>query len=122
MNQANMAGDRLQKLEAEQRLKAALERLVKGAAHQIEHLAGDLEGGVKASVESITSSVVGGMKEVKAELNVAEAIRRQPLSWVLGAAAAGATLRLLAASTLRPQLALLAGEIGLMVLNKTKNR
>lgn len=120
MNQMDVTLDQEKKIAAEQKLRMALDRLVKVAAHQIGHFADDLEGGVKASVESITASVVSGVREVKAELNVAESIRQQPLQWVAGAAAAGAALRLLAGSGRQQQWLIIAGELALMLLQKQR--
>lgn len=83
-----------QQSEAEQKLKSALDGLAKSTTQQLGTLVEGVEGEVKEAIENVTQTMVHGVRDLKAELNVANSIRRQPWNWVMGAAAAGAAAAL----------------------------
>lgn len=106
-----------QQREAELKLKSALDGLAKGTAQQLGHLVESVEGDVKGAIENLTGTMVDGIRDLKAELDVAEAVRRNPWGWVAGAAAAGAAAALIIRNQPRRlNWFILAAEVGMTVM------
>lgn len=76
---------------AEERLQAALQKFADVAKGQVQQVVSDVTHDLSSSVETLSQSAVKGLRQIKQELNVAEAVRAHPWRWVGGAALAGAT-------------------------------
>lgn len=100
--------------EAQKNFKAAFNRLTEETTTQFDELVDNIEEGVRTTIQTFTHSVAAGVREIKDELNVANAVRRQPLAWVAGAAAAGAALAFAVHQRRRqlvvPRLGIVAGQ------------
>ena len=74
---------------ADANLQMALTDLTEASARHLRQLVRSVEDDVIASIHSISDAAVDGLQDIKAEISISAAVRRNPIPWVLGAAIAG---------------------------------
>ena len=86
---ADDAADRERRSVADTNLHLALTNLTNVSAHHLRQLVRGIEGDVVASIHSISEAAVDGLRDIKEEVSISAAVRRNPVPWVLGAAIVG---------------------------------
>lgn len=112
--------------KAQENFGNAFQSFARVAVSSFGYFLENLEDQVRDTVRGVSSEAVEGVREIKRELNVADAVRKDPLLWMAGAAVAGGgsviVLKTLARSGGGLRWLVWAGEVGFALLSHLKKQ
>ncbi len=75
---------------AELNLQSAVKNLSKTAGSHIDHMMGSLSRATADGVDTVSDSILKGLKDIKSELNISHIAQETPLGFVTGSFLVGA--------------------------------